>query len=326
MKAQVFFVSNKKIFVVVLCGPTASGKTDLGVRLAQRLDGEILSADSMQIYKGMNIASAKPTEEEKGGIPHHLMDFLEPDKAYSVADYVEAAHLRIEDIYARGKLPLIVGGTGLYISSLINNLKFDDTGSDSDFRAEMRKYAEENGNEALWERLRQNDPKTAEKLHPNNLNRVIRALEVFHISGTTISEAQEKSRAEESPYKAYFLMPDYPREELYRRIDSRVDKMLDMGLLEEAREFFTHSDYTTSSQAIGYKELKPFIDGEKTLEECVLRLKQATRNYAKRQLTWFNKIEGLQRVEVSGSVSNEKVSQIALEISGARQGFYGEIR
>lgn len=326
MKAQVFFVSNKKIFVVVLCGPTASGKTDLGVRLAQRLDGEILSADSMQIYKGMNIASAKPTEEEKGGIPHHLMDFLEPDKAYSVADYVEAAHSCIEDIHARGKLPLIVGGTGLYISSLINNLKFDDTGSDSDFRAEMRKYAEENGNEALWERLRQNDPKTAEKLHPNNLNRVIRALEVFHISGTTISEAQEKSRAEESPYKAYFLMPDYPREELYRRIDSRVDKMLDMGLLEEAREFFTHSDYITSSQAIGYKELKPFIDGEKTLEECVLRLKQATRNYAKRQLTWFNKIEGLQRVEVSGSVSNEKVSQIALEISGAQQGFYGEIR
>lgn len=310
-------MDKKKIFVVVLCGPTASGKTDLGVRLAQRLEGEILSADSMQIYKGMEIASAKPTEDEKGGIPHHMMDFLEPDKAYSVADYVEAAHSCIEDIHARGKLPLIVGGTGLYISSLINNLKFDDTGSDSAFRAEMKQYAKEHGNQALWERLRQNDPKAAAKLHPNNLNRVIRALEVFHISGTTISEAQERSRAEESPYETYSLMPDYSREELYGRIDKRVDKMLEMGLLEEAREFFTHHDYITSSQAIGYKELKPFIDGEKPLEECVLRLKQATRNYAKRQLTWFNKLEGLHRVEVSGSVSDERVSQIALEIGAA---------
>lgn len=324
-RTGVVFVSNEKIFVVVLCGPTASGKTDLGVRLAQRLDGEIVSADSMQIYKGMNIASAKPTEEEKRGIPHHMMNFLEPHKAYSVADYVEAAHICIREINARGKLPLIVGGTGLYISSLIDNLKFDDTGSDGAFRREMKKYAEEKGNEALWERLRQIDPKTAEKLHPNNLNRVIRALEVFHISGTTISRAQEISREEESPYEAYYIMPDYSREELYRRIDGRVDKMLDMGLLEEAREFFSHSDYITSSQAIGYKELKPFIDGEKTLEECVLRLKQATRNYAKRQLTWFNKIKKLHRVEVSGSVGDERVSQIASEISEARHHLNGKI-
>lgn len=317
---------NKKIFVVAVCGPTASGKTDLGVRLAQRLDGEILSADSMQIYKGMDIASAKPTEEEKGGVPHHLMDFLEPTEAFSVADYVEAAHSRISDIHGRGRLPLIVGGTGLYISSLINNLKFDDTGSDPAFREEMRRYAEEKGNEALWERLRQTDPKAAAKLHPNNLNRVIRALEVFHLSGATISEAQEKSRAEESPYAAYFLMPDYSREELYRRIDSRVDKMLEMGLVEEAREFFTHKDYITASQAIGYKELKPFIDGEKSLEECVDRLKQATRNYAKRQLTWFNKIEGLHRVAVSGSIDDETVSEIAGEILKARNDFYAAIK
>ena len=253
-----------------------------------------------------------------------MMDFLEPDKAYSVADYVEAAHRCIGEIHARHKLPLIVGGTGLYISSLVNNLKFDDTGSDNAFRTEMKKFAEENGNEALWEKLRQVDPKTAERLHPNNLNRVIRALEVFHISGNTISEAQEKSREEESPYKAYFLMPDYPREELYARIDSRVDKMLDMGLEEEAREFFTHSNYVTSSQAIGYKELKPFIDGEKTLEECVLKLKQATRNYAKRQLTWFGKLERLHKIKVSGTVSNETVSRIVDEISELRDRFYEE--
>ena len=308
-------MSNNKIFVAVVCGPTASGKTDLGVKLAQRLDGEILSADSMQIYKGMNIASAKPTEKEKCGIPHHMMDFLEPNKAYSVADYVEAAHRCIGEIHARNKLPLIVGGTGLYISSLVNNLKFDDTGSDDAFRREMKNFAEENGNEALWEKLRRVDPKTAERLHPNNLNRVIRALEVFHISGNTISEAQEKSREEESPYKAYFLMPDYSRDELYARINGRVDKMLDMGLEEEAREFFTHSDYVTSSQAIGYKELKPFIDGEKTLEECVQKLKQATRNYAKRQLTWFGKLDGLHRIKVSGTIGDDTVSRIADEIS-----------
>lgn len=319
-------MNKKKIFVVVVCGPTASGKTDLGVRLAQRLDGEILSADSMQIYMGMDIASAKPSEEEKKGIPHHMMGFLEPNKAYSVADYVEAAHECIGEIDARGKLPLIVGGTGLYISSLINNIKFDDTGSDSAFRAEMKRFAEENGNEALWERLKREDPKTAAKLHPNNLNRVIRALEVFYISGTTISEAQEKSRAEESPYEVYYLMPDYAREELYQRIDSRVDKMLEMGLLEEAREFFTHSDYITSSQAIGYKELKPFIDGDKSLEECAARLKQATRNYSKRQLTWFNKIEGLHRLSVSGTISDEQVLETAADILNSRSRFYAALR
>lgn len=319
-------MNKKKIFVVVVCGPTASGKTDLGVKLAQRLDGEIVSADSMQIYTGMDIASAKPSEEEKKGIFHHMMGFLEPNKAYSVADYVEAAHECIREIDARGKLPLIVGGTGLYISSLINNLKFDDTGSDSAFRAQMKRFAEENGNEALWERLNREDPKTAAKLHPNNLNRVIRALEVFYISGNTISEAQEKSRAEESPYEAYFLMPDYRREELYQRIDDRVDKMLKTGLLEEAREFFSHGDYITSSQAIGYKELKPFIDGEKTLEECVSRLKQATRNYAKRQLTWFNKIEGLHRIAVSGSVSDERVCVTAADILNVRERFYAAQR
>lgn len=316
---------NEKIFVVAVCGPTASGKTDLGVRLAQRLDGEIVSADSMQIYKGMDIASAKPSDKEKGGIPHHMMDFLEPTEAFSVADYVDAAHSCIDGIHSRGKLPIIVGGTGLYISSLVNNLKFDDTGSDYAFREDMKRYAEEKGNEALWERLKQIDPKAAAKLHPNNRNRVIRALEVYHLSGSTISEAQEKSREEESPYATYFLMPDYPREELYRRIDGRVDKMLDTGLLKEAREFFTHKDYITASQAIGYKELKPFIGGEKSLEECVQRLKQATRNYAKRQLTWFNKIEKLHRLTVSGYVGEETVSETAESILKMKKDFYAAV-
>lgn len=300
-----------KIFIVVVCGPTASGKTELGARLAEKMNGEVVSADSMQIYKGMEIASAKPSKAEMRGIPHHLMDFLPPWEAFSVADYVELARGCVSDIRDRGRLPIVVGGTGLYISALVNNIKFDDTGSDLKFREEMKAFASENGNIALWERLKAVDPQTAQRLHPNNVNRVIRALEVFHLSGNTISLAQEKSRLEESPYRACFLMPDYPREELYGRINRRVDIMLERGLEEEAREFFSHSDYVTAAQAIGYKELKPYFDGEKELSECVERLKQATRNYAKRQLTWFNKIEGLNKIKIEKDTDGEKISEIA---------------
>ncbi len=307
--------SNKnKIFVAVICGPTASGKTVLGVKVASKLDGEIVSADSMQIYKGMDIASAKPKAEEMQGIPHHMMNFLPPDKAFSVADYVEQARSCINDINSRGKLPIVVGGTGLYISSLINNIKFDDTGSDNKFREEMRKFAKENGNEALWKKLECVDPLTASRLHPNNINRVIRALEVYHLSGGTISKAQEESRSEESPYRAFYLMPDFSRDILYMRINERVDAMLKEGLLEEAREFSSHDNYVTSAQAIGYKELKPFFDNEKTLEECVEKLKQATRNYAKRQLTWFNKIDNLYKIPADDGINDEKVDQICCMI------------
>lgn len=300
-----------KIFIVVVCGPTASGKTELGVRLAEKMNGEVVSADSMQIYKGMEIASAKPSKAEMRGIPHHLMDFLPQWEAFSVADYVELARGCVSDIRDRGRLPIVVGGTGLYISALVDNIKFDDTGSDLKFREEMKAFASENGNAALWERLKAVDPQAAQRLHPNNVNRVIRALEVFHLSGKTISLAQEKSRLEESPYRACFIMPDYPREDLYGRINRRVDVMLKRGLEEEAREFFSHSDYVTAAQAIGYKELKPYLDGEKELSQCAERLKQATRNYAKRQLTWFNKIEGLNKIKIEKDTDGEKISEIA---------------
>ncbi len=303
--------NKKKIFVAVVCGPTASGKTSLGIGLAKNTDGEIISADSMQIYRGMEIASAKPTKEEMDGVKHHLMDFLPPTRPFSVADYVELARRCIEDIHGRGKLPIIVGGTGLYISSLINNIKFDDTGSDPEFRENMRKFAEKEGNAALWEKLREVDPEAAERLHPNNLNRVIRALEVFHLSGETISRSAELSRREETPYSACFIMPDYDREELYDRINRRVDIMLEKGLVKEAEEFFTHTDYVTAAQAIGYKELKAYIDGEKDLSECTEKLKQATRNYAKRQLTWFNRTEGLNRVKIDKDTDEEKILKIA---------------
>ncbi len=302
----------EKIFIVVVCGATASGKTRLAIDLAKRFDGEIVSADSMQIYKKLDIASAKPSEEEKQGIVHHLMDFLEPTEPFSVADYVPMAREIIADIHSRGKLPIICGGTGLYINSLVDNIEFDDTGSDPDFRAEMKSLAEREGNGAVLEKLREIDPESAARLHENNLSRVIRALEVYHISGKTMTQVQAESRLNPSPYEPCMMMIDYEdREELYGRIDRRVDIMLESGLLEEAREFFTHDDYVTAAQAIGYKELKAYFDGEAELSECVENLKRETRRYAKRQLTWFKKDMRINRISSSKSTNYEKILENA---------------
>jgi len=297
-----------KIGIAVVCGATASGKTKLAIDLAKQFDGEIVSADSMQIYKGMDIASAKPSKEEQEGIPHHMMDFLEPTKAFSVADYVEMARPIIADIHARGKLPIICGGTGLYINSLVDNIEFDDTGCDYEFREKMRNIAVGQGNGVLLERLREIDPQSAERLHENNLSRIIRALEVYKISGKTMTQLQEESRRNPSPYDPFMVVIDYEqREMLYERIDKRVDIMLEAGLVEEAREFFTHDDYITAAQAIGYKELKPYLDGVEPLELCVERLKRETRKYAKRQLTWFRKDTRIQHISVTKSVNYEKI-------------------
>ena len=280
----------------MVCGPTASGKTKLAVDIAREFGGEIVSADSMQIYKGMNIASAKPTEEEKMGIPHHLMDFLEPTEPFSVADYVTMARDVIADVHARGKLPVICGGTGLYINSLIDNIEFDDTGSDPSYRAELNALAEEKGNAYVLDMLRNVDPEAAGQLHENNLKRIIRALEVYKLSGKTMTEQKALSRLNPSPYEPCMMMIDHPREVLYERIDKRVDMMLEAGLEAEAREFFTHTDYVTASQAIGYKELKPCIDGVLSLAECVETLKRETRRYAKRQFTWFKKDSRIEHI------------------------------
>lgn len=291
----------------MVCGPTASGKTALAVDLALEFGGEIVSTDSMQIYKGMHIASAKPNEEEKKGIPHHLMDFLPPTKAFSVADYVVMAREAIADIHDRGKLPIICGGTGLYINSLIDNIEFDDTGSDPDYREELNAAAAERGNGYLLELLAKVDPECAAQLHENNLKRIIRALEVYHISGKTMSEQKAASRLNPSPYEPCMMMIDHPREVLYERIDRRVDIMLEAGLIDEAREFFTHTDYVTASQAIGYKELKPYLDGELTLEECVETLKRETRRYAKRQLTWFKRDSRIEHISAPKDVKYDKI-------------------
>lgn len=279
----------QKLPVIVVCGPTASGKTALAVSLAEIFGCEVISCDSMQIYKHMRIATAKPTEEEMRGIRHHLIDFLEPNQEFSVADYVRLASECISDISSRGKIPLICGGTGLYVSSLIDNIGFDDTCSSTEVRNELSKLADENGGEYLLKLLNEFDPETAQRLHPNNIPRIIRAIEVYKVSGTTMSEAIKRSKRE-SPYEPCMIgITCSDRQKLYDRINLRVDKMLDMGLLAETESVLSDSDLKTSFQAIGYKELAPYFNGEKSLDECIEKLKRETRRYAKRQLTWFRR-------------------------------------
>ncbi len=285
--------------IIVVSGPTASGKTALAVELAKKYGGEVISADSMQIYTDMDVASAKATVEEQQGIPHHMMDFLDPSESFSVADWVKMAGECAEDIISRGKIPVICGGTGLYISSFVDNLQFDDSECDYEFRDEMRKFAVENGAEALLEKLREVDPETASELHANNVSRVIRALEVYKTTGHTIAEAKRASRNAPSPYEFILLTLDFEqREQLHERINRRVELMLQNGLVQEARMCFDQPERPTAAQAIGCKELYPYFRGERTLEECVEELKLRTRQYAKRQLTWFRRDSRFHRIVI----------------------------
>lgn len=285
--------------IIVVSGPTASGKTALAVELAKKYGGEVISADSMQIYTDMDVASAKATVEEQQEIPHHMMDFLDPSESFSVADWVKMAGECAEDIISRGKIPVICGGTGLYISSFVDNLQFDDSECDYGFRDEMRKFAEENGAESLLEKLREVDPETASELHANNVSRVIRALEVYKTTGHTIAEAKRASRNAPSPYEFILLTLDFEkREQLHERINRRVELMLQNGLVQEARTCFDQPERPTAAQAIGCKELYPYFRGERTLEECVEELKLRTRQYAKRQLTWFRRDSRFHRIVI----------------------------
>ena len=280
-----------KIPLIVVAGPTASGKTKLGVALAKHFDGEVVSADSMQIYRTMDVATAKPMPDEMEGIPHHLIDFLPPEESFSLAQYVTLAEKAIADIRSRGKIPVIVGGTGLYIHTLIDHISLSESGEDPDLRAELAALAAEKGNGYLLEMLRELDPVTAENLHENNLPRVIRAIEVTKTTGVPFSQHIARSREKESPYAPCIIgLTCRDRQKLYDRIGLRVDLMLENGLLAEAEEAF-RTEQKTAAQAIGCKELFPYFRGEKTLEECVEHLKQSTRRYAKRQLTWFRRDE-----------------------------------
>ncbi|MBR5774355.1 MAG: tRNA (adenosine(37)-N6)-dimethylallyltransferase MiaA [Clostridia bacterium] len=281
--------TDNKIPLLVIVGATASGKTSLGVGMAKSFDGEVISADSMQIYKGMGVATAVPTAQEMEGVPHHLVDFLDVSEPFSVARYVELAGECIRDVHSRGKLPIIVGGTGLYINSLVDNIEFVDCGGDEQYRAQLKLRAEAEGAQSLLDELMLIDKETASKLHPNNLGRIIRALELYKATGITMSEQVERSRRNPSPYAPVIIGIDYlDRANLYDRINRRVDIMIQNGLIEEAERMLGRAE-KTSAQAIGHKELQPYFDGTSTLEQAVENLKMQTRRYAKRQLTWFRR-------------------------------------
>jgi len=277
--------------IVVVAGPTASGKTSFAISLARQFDGEIISADSMQIYRGMDIASAKPTPEELAAAPHHMIDIISPFEPFSVADYVKRAKVCIESVLSRGKLPIVAGGTGLYISSLVDNVEFAEEKTDTAVRERLFREAEASGIEPLYQRLCDLDPKAAEKIHPNNQKRVIRALEIYETTGLTLSEQNARSKQNPSPFAPFMIALAPEREVLYERINLRVDAMAEQGLFEEAAALAAQglTRDMQSMQGIGYKEVFSYMEGKTTKEECLEEIKQATRRYAKRQLTWFRR-------------------------------------
>lgn len=309
---------SKKIPLLAVVGPTASGKTALAVELAKRYNGEVVSADSMQIYKGLSVVTAKPTEDEMQGVVHHLIDFLEPEQDFSVADFVRLASEKIGDIVGRGRLPVLCGGTGLYVSSLVDNVSFDSSVGSTEIRRELEAYAEANGRHELWLRLLEADPETAQKVHENNLPRVIRALEVFEATGKPLSWHKKQSRLVSSPYSACMIGLDCrDRAVLYDRINRRVDIMIENGLVDEAKTFYEGFMPATAYQAIGYKELIPYFEGRETLEEAVEHIKLETRHYAKRQLTWFRRREDINWLFIDEFDSKETLAEAACRIAGS---------
>ena len=277
--------------LVAVGGPTASGKTAFAVELAKRLGGEVVCADSMQIYKGLDVGTAKATKEEMQGVPHHLMDFLPPEQPFSVAEYVSAAQKAVAGILARGRLPIVAGGTGLYITSLLSGVRFAPEQNDPALRAALQARAAAGQGQALYDELAALDPAYAKTLHPNDHNRVIRALELYRLTGRTMTQRRAASRPAQPPYRALCLcLRCADRAALYHRIDARVDRMVAAGILDEARFVYENrGSCRTAAQAIGYKEFFPYFESTATLAECTARLKQASRNYAKRQLTWFGR-------------------------------------
>ena len=277
--------------MIILAGPTAVGKTAASIRLAKAVGGEIISADSMQVYCHMDIGSAKIRPEEMEGVPHYLVDVLEPEEDFNVVRFQQMAKAAAEEIYARGRIPIAAGGTGFYIQALLYDIDFTENDGDSSFRRKLEKTAEEKGGEYLHALLQEADPEAALQIHPHNIKRMIRALEFHHQTGGKISEHNETEREKESPYNfAYFVLTD-DRSRLYDRIDRRVDLMMEEGLLDEVRflkERGVRRD-STAMQGLGYKELYAFLDGEYPLEEAVRIIKRDTRHFAKRQLTWFKR-------------------------------------
>ncbi len=284
----------EKIPLVAVVGPTATGKTALGIEIAKRFHGEIVSCDSMQIYRGLPIGTAQPTEEERRAAVHHLVSFLDLTDIFSVSDYVERASQVAAGIHERNRLPVLVGGTGLYARSLLRGFSFEENCRDDSLRQELFQRAEQEGPEALYRELQSADPLAAAEIHPNNLKRVIRALEYCRLAGEPFSAQAQRSKSAVSPYRYLMLCLSFrDRDKLYKRINERVDRMLEAGLLQEAERFYTfcagQKTLPTAAQAIGYKELFPYFEKKVTLEEAVENIKRESRRYAKRQITWFSR-------------------------------------
>jgi tRNA dimethylallyltransferase len=313
-------VLNKKQKLLVLIGPTAVGKTKSSIELAKQFNGEIISGDSMQIYRGMDIGTAKIKEVEMEGIPHHLIDIKEPDESFSVADFQQLVRVKIAEISSRGKLPMIVGGTGLYIQSVIYDYQFSETGADDVVRSKLEERANAIGNEALHDELAKIDPESAALIHPNNVRRVIRALEIYQCTGKIMSEYQ-KEQQPDLLYDTALIGLTMDRDKLYERINTRVELMLEEGLIEEVGQFHKQGLRDCQAiQAIGYKEIYDYLDGKTTLTEAVEMLKQNSRRYAKRQLTWFrNKMEVKWFDMTDVSNLSKKITEISRYVEGKLQ-------
>lgn len=286
--------------LLVLIGPTAIGKTKLSIEIAKAYGCEIISGDSMQIYRGMDIGTAKIRPEETEGVPHHMIDICEPDDSFSVADFQEKVREKIAEIGKRGALPFIVGGTGLYIESVCYDFRFSEAGSDEEFRGEMFRFLEEYGEEALHDKLRAVDPRSADRLHPRDTRRIVRALEIHKLTGRTLSEQLEEQKRE-SPYDLCIVGLTMERKILYKRIEERIDAMLAEGLVEEVRGLLARGipRDAVSMRGLGYQQIAAFLAGETSYEEAVYLLKRDTRRYAKRQLSWFRHMKDIHWIEVS---------------------------
>lgn len=308
--------------LVIITGPTASGKTALSIELAKQISGEIISADSMQVYRHMDIGSAKVTKEEMDGVPHHLIDVLDPSEEFNVVRFQEMARKAMEGIYERGKIPIIAGGTGFYIQALLYDIDFTETDENNSIREELEQKARTEGASVLHAMLKEIDPESAEAIHENNVKRVIRAIEFYRQTGKKISDHNRQEREKSSPYQFLYYVIDLPRELLYSRIEQRVDQMIEQGLVEEVKalQAMGCTRDMVSMQGLGYKEILDYLNGQLTLDEAIYVLKRDTRHFAKRQLTWFRRERDVRWLEL-GTFAGSRAKMLGAVLKDCRENF-----